>query len=55
MKNPMYGVGNLHAYAGALVLQSSWGLLFAAVCHASIFAFYRIVEYPFIRRTYLTA
>lgn len=53
MKNPMYGVGNLHAYAGALLMQSGWGLLFAALCHVSIFAFYRVVEYPFIRRTYL--
>ncbi|MBT5595104.1 MAG: hypothetical protein HOA11_07295 [Euryarchaeota archaeon] len=51
--NPMYGIGYLHSYCLAIMLGSVWGLVYAAVCHLSIFVFYRIAEKPFIVRTYL--
>jgi len=50
--NPMYGVGNLQAYGGALWLGSWPGLLVAAVFQVSIYLFYFLFERPFIRRTY---
>ena len=53
LANPMYGVGNLHLYCFALLTGSVFGLWFALGCHVSIYAFYFIVEKPFIRRTYL--
>ena len=52
--NPMYGVGNFHAYGPALITGSLIGLSFALACHIGIYAFYFIVEKPFIRRTYQT-
>ncbi|MBC8243663.1 MAG: hypothetical protein H8E20_04660 [Verrucomicrobia bacterium] len=55
LANPMYGVGNLHLYCTALFTGSLFGLWFALACHASIYAFYLIVERPFIRRTYQPA
>ncbi len=51
--NPMYGIGYLHSYCLGIILGSVWGLVYAAVCHLSIFVFYRIAEKPFIVRTYL--
>jgi hypothetical protein len=48
----MYGAGNLHLYCFALFTESIFGLCFALGCHVSIYAFYFIVERPFIRRTY---
>jgi protein-S-isoprenylcysteine O-methyltransferase Ste14 len=52
LANPMYGVGNFHAYGPALIMNSLTGLSFALACHIGIYAFYFIVEKPFIRRTY---
>lgn len=55
LRNPMYGVGQLHAYGIAILLSRSWnGLMAAAVCHALIYVFYFTAELPFIQRTYLT-
>lgn len=54
MTNPMYGVGNLAAYGGALWYQSWPGLIVAAVMQASIFLFYGLYERPFIERNYQT-
>jgi len=52
LANPMYGMGNLHLYCTALYFESLFGLWFALGCHLSIYAFYLLVERPFIRRTY---
>ena len=52
LANPMYGVGNFHAYCPALITGSLIGLSFALACHMGIYAFYFIVEKPFIRRIY---
>jgi len=52
LANPMYGAGNLHLYCFALLTESEFGLWYALGCHVSIYAFYFIVEKPFIRRTY---
>jgi len=54
LANPMYGAGNLHAYGPALITGSLLGLSFALACHIGIYAFYFIVEKPFIRRMYQT-
>ena len=54
LANPMYGAGNLHLYGPALITGSLLGLSFAIACHIGIYAFYYIVERPFIRRTYMT-
>jgi len=54
LANPMYGAGNLHLYCFALLTGSEFGLWYALGCHVSIYAFYFIVEKPFIRRTYQT-
>jgi hypothetical protein len=52
IKSPMYGLGNLHTYALAL-LSGCWpGIIVSAIFQASIFAFDRFVEQPFVRRTY---
>lgn len=52
LSSPMYGVGNLHGYCPALLTGSLHGLVFALLCHLGIFAFYFLVEAPFIKRTY---
>jgi protein-S-isoprenylcysteine O-methyltransferase Ste14 len=52
-RNPMYGVGNLSAYGGALLALSWQGLVLAAVFQASIFAFHWLVERPFVMRVYV--
>jgi len=54
-KNPMYGIGYLYGYLGALIIQSKEGLIFVAICHASIYIFYYLIEQPFVRRTYLSS
>jgi protein-S-isoprenylcysteine O-methyltransferase Ste14 len=51
-KNPMYSVGNLQAYGSALMAASWQGLIIAGVFHASLFAFYFLLERPFVRRSY---
>jgi protein-S-isoprenylcysteine O-methyltransferase Ste14 len=49
LRNPMYGVGNLHAYVPALIVGSGFGLLVAAVYHVAIFTFLVFVERPFVK------
>jgi protein-S-isoprenylcysteine O-methyltransferase Ste14 len=51
-KNPMYSVGNLQAYGSALMDASWQGLIIAGVFHASLYAFYFLLERPFVRRSY---
>ena len=51
-RNPMYGIGNLQAYGGAIWFRSWEGLLAAAVFQASIYIFYFLFERPFIKKTY---
>lgn len=53
--NPMYGVGMLTAYGGALDARSYEGLLCAAAFHLSIYVFYHSVERPFVKRMYTAA
>jgi protein-S-isoprenylcysteine O-methyltransferase Ste14 len=50
--NPMYGVGNLQAYGGAVWFGSWQGLVVSFVFQASIYAFYFLFERPFVIRTY---
>jgi len=50
LANPMYGVGQLHAYGLALMSNSMSGLLAAAFCQLSIYGFYFAVERPFLAR-----
>ncbi|MBL59994.1 MAG: methyltransferase [Verrucomicrobiota bacterium] len=52
LPNPMYGIGNFHAYSAAIVTGSAFGLWYAVGCHIGIYSFYLFVEKPFIRRTY---
>jgi hypothetical protein len=52
-RNPMYGVGQLHAYGVAILMSRSWsGVFAAALCHSLIYVFYFTAELPFIRRAY---
>ena len=48
--NPMYGVGQLHAYGYAIVCRSWSGLVAAALCQALTYLFYFAVERPFVLR-----
>ncbi len=50
LANPMYTVGYLQAYGWALLMGSSTGLWAAAFLHASILAFYFVVEKPHFQR-----
>lgn len=50
--NPMYGPGYAHAYGLALLADSWLALAAAAACQLGIYAFYLIVERPFVRRVY---
>ncbi|MGW6497711.1 methyltransferase [Nonomuraea angiospora] len=52
VRNPMYSVGNLHAYGWAIWSRSLEGLAVAAVFQAGIYVFYYTCECPFIRRIY---
>ena len=52
-KNPMYGVGQLQAYAAAVWCGSIFGLLIAAVNQILVFSFYYLEEKKFIKRVYL--
>jgi protein-S-isoprenylcysteine O-methyltransferase Ste14 len=51
--NPMYGLGQLPAYAVALWYGSSTGLLVAFVNQVLVFSFFFLVEKKFIARVYL--
>ncbi|MFJ5914832.1 PEMT/PEM2 family methyltransferase [Streptomyces ardesiacus] len=53
LRNPMYGVGNLHGYGVALCYRSVAGLVCVAVFQVLIYVFYLVREKPFIVRTYL--
>lgn len=53
LSNPMYGVGQLHAYGYAVYNQSVSGLAAAALCQVLTYAFYFGVERPFVARVYL--
>jgi protein-S-isoprenylcysteine O-methyltransferase Ste14 len=53
LSNPMYGVGQLQAYAIAIWYGSLPGLLIALVNQCSVFLFYFVLEKPFIRRVYV--
>lgn len=50
--NPMYGIGQLPAYATALWYGSEFGLIAAFVNQALLFTFYYLVEKKFIKRVY---
>jgi len=50
--NPMYGVGNLQAYGGAVWFGSWQGLVVSFIFQASIYAFYFLFERPFVVKTY---
>ena len=52
LANPMYGLGQLHAWGFALMSQSLLGLIAAALCHATIYAFHFAVERPFVLSAY---
>ena len=54
LSNPMYGVGQLQAYAVAIWYGSLTGLLIALVNQCSVFLFYFVIEKPFIQRVYVT-
>jgi protein-S-isoprenylcysteine O-methyltransferase Ste14 len=53
LSNPMYGLGQLPAYAIALGNGSSTGLLAAFINQVLVFSFYFLVERRFIARVYL--
>lgn len=55
LSNPMYGVGQLQAYAVAVWFGSPTGLIIALINQCCVFLFYFAVEKPFIRRTYVPA
>jgi len=52
VSNPMYGIGYLHSYCLGIMFGSIYGLIFAFICHVSIFIFYYLAESPFIKKTY---
>jgi protein-S-isoprenylcysteine O-methyltransferase Ste14 len=52
--NPMYGIGQLPAYATAIWYGSIDGLMAAIVNQLLIFTFYFLAEKKFIKRIYLT-
>jgi protein-S-isoprenylcysteine O-methyltransferase Ste14 len=54
-QNPMYGVGQLHAYGYAILARSLTGLVCAMICHSLIYVFYITAERPFIRRVFPVA
>lgn len=53
LSNPMYGFGQMQAYAAAIWYGSIEGLYAAIVNQCLIFAFYFLFEKKFIERTYL--
>ena len=52
--NPMYGIGQLPAYAAALWYGSASGLIAAILNQLLIFSFYFLAEKKFIKRVYLS-
>lgn len=52
-KNPMYGIGQLPAYAFAIWHGSLIGLIAAFLNQALVFSFFYLLEKKFIKRVYL--
>jgi protein-S-isoprenylcysteine O-methyltransferase Ste14 len=52
LKNPMYGVGQIQAYAFAAWYGSAYGLMAALINQLLIFSFYYLAEKKFIKRVY---
>lgn len=52
LKNPMYGIGQLPAYAAAIWYGSAFGLMAAVINQLLMFSFYYLVEKKFIKRVY---
>lgn len=52
LNNPMYGIGQLQAYAFAIWHGSAIGLIAAFINQVLIFTFYYTVEKKFIKRVY---
>lgn len=50
LSNPMYGVGQLQAYAVAIWFDSPAGLAIACINQCCVFLFYFALEKPFIQR-----
>ena len=53
LTNPMYGIGQLPAYALAVWYRSETGLIAAFVNQLLIFTFYYTTEKKFIKKVYL--
>lgn len=51
-KNPMYGIGQLQAYALAIWYGSKYGLIAVLLNQLIVFTFFYIVENRFIKRVY---
>jgi len=51
-KNPMYGIGQIQAYATAIWYGSKYGLIAAFLNQVLIFSFYYMIEKKFIKRVY---
>ena len=55
LNNPMYGIGQLPAYAVAIWYGSVYGLMAAVLNQLLIFLFYYFIERRFIKRVYLNS
>lgn len=53
LSNPMYGIGQLPAYAAAIWYESYYGFMAAFLNQCLIFSFYYFFERKFINRVYL--
>ncbi|MFO7621424.1 MAG: methyltransferase [Bacteroidales bacterium] len=52
LSNPMYGIGQLQAYATAIWYGSEYGLMAAFLNQFLVFSFFFLVEKKFIKRAY---
>ena len=50
--NPMYGIGQIPAYATSIWYGSKYGLMAALINQFLIFSFYYLIEKKFIKRVY---
>jgi len=55
LNNPMYGIGQLQAYAIAIWYGSVYGLMAAILNQILIFSFYYFIERKFIKRVYMSS
>lgn len=53
ISNPMYGIGQVQAYATAIWYGSEYGLVAAIINQVLVFTFYYLFEKKFIKRVYL--